>query len=184
MQPVVEVSMVTVIEYAMEIDIETDIEAVIEVSMELSLKQSWKPSLRLSWKLLFSLRSGDEIVVEVAIETASEAVVDTALGAVVEIVEYALALLPVEMISLPSALWMKGFCTGVLGFCISLVRFRQLVVGRAETCRSVEKVLDGACFKLSDALVVWSNAEVDVFHFTFHFGFSNGIALCIDDRSV
>ena len=72
----------------------------------------------------------------------------------------------------------------MLGFCISLVRFRQLVVGRAETCRSVKKVLDGAFFKLSDALVVWSNAEVDVFHFTFHFGFSNGIALCIDDRSV
>ena len=180
MQAAVEVSMVTTIEYAMEIAIETVIEAIIEVSMELSLK----PSLRLSWKLLFSLGSGDEIVVEVAIETASETVVDTALGAVVEIVEYALALLPVEMISLPSALRMKGFCTGVPGFCISLVRFRQLVVGRAETCRSVEKVLDGAFFKLSDALVVWSNAEVDIFHFTFHFGLSNGKILCNEAHSV
>ena len=137
MRAAVEVSMVTAIEYVMEIAIETGIEAVIEVSMELSLNPPWKPPSRLSWKLLFSLRSGDEIVVEVAIETASEAVVDTALGAVVEIVEYVLALLPVEMISLPSALRMKGFCTCVLGFCISLVRFHQLVVGRTETCRSV-----------------------------------------------
>ena len=180
MQAAVEVSMVTAIEYAMEVAIETDIEADIEVSMELSLK----PSLRLSWKLLFSLRSGDEIVVEVANETAPETVMDTTLGTVVEIVEYVLALLPVKMISLSSVLRMNGFCTGVLGFCISLVRFRQLVVGRVETCRSVEMVLDGAFFELSDALVVWSNAEVDIFHFTFHFGFSNGIALCIDARSV
>ena len=184
MQAAVEVSMVTAIEYVMEIAIETGIEAVIAVSMQLSLERSWKPPLRLSWKLLFSWRSGDEIVVEAAVETASEAIMDTALGSVVDIVEYVLALLLVEMITMSSALWMKGFCTRVLGFSISLVRFRQLVVGRTETCRSVEKVFDGAFFELSDALVVWSNAEVDVFHFTFHFGFSNGIALCIDDRSV
>ena len=101
-----------------------------------------------------------------------------------EIGEYVLALLSVEMILLPCALQMKGFCTGVLGFCIVFVRSRQLVVGRTGTCRRVEKVLDGAVFELSDAVVVWSNAEVDIFHFTFHFGFSNGIALCIDDRSV
>jgi hypothetical protein len=176
--------MVTAIEDDLEIVIETSIEAVIEVSMKLSLKLPCKTPLRLSWRLLFSLRSGDEIVVEAAVETASEAIMDTALGAVVDIVEYVLALLLVEMISLSSALRMKGFCTCVLGFCISLVRFRQLVVGRAETCRSVEKVLDGAFFELSDALVVWSNAKVDVFHFTFHFGFSNEIALCIDARSV
>ena len=73
-------------------------------------------------------------------ETSSEAVVDTALGSVEEIVEYMLALLPVEMILLPAALRMKGFCTGMLGFCMLLVRSGQLVVGRAETCRSVEKV--------------------------------------------
>ena len=193
MQAAVEVSMVTANEYTMEIAIETGIEAVIAVSMQLSLERPWKPPLRLSWKLLFTWRSGDEIVVEAAVETASEGVMDTVLGAVVDIVEYVLSLLLVEMISLPSALWMKGFCTGVLGFCISLVRFCQLVVGRTvspssqsgtETCRSVEKVLDGAFFKLSDALVVWNNAEVDIFHFTFHFGCSNGIALCVDDHSV
>jgi hypothetical protein len=65
-----------------------------------------------------------------------------------------------------------------------LVRSRQLVVGWVETCKSVEKVLDGAVFELPDAVVVWSDAEVDIFHFTFHFGFSNGIALCVDVRSV
>ena len=184
MQTVVEVSMVTAVEYALEIVIETVIEAIIEVSMELSLKLPWRTPLRLSWELLLSLKSVVEIVVEVVMETVSEAAMDTALGAVVEIGEYVLALLPVEMILFPSALRMKGFCTGVVGFCILLVRSRQLVVGRTETCRSVEKVLDGAVFELSDAVVVWSDAEVDIFHFTFHFGFSNGIALCIDAHSV
>jgi hypothetical protein len=113
-----------------------------------------------------------EIVVEVAKETASEAVMDTALGAVEEIVEYMLALLLVEMILLPSALQMKGFCTGLLGFCVLVVRSRQVVVGRDETCRNVEKVLDGAVFELPVAVVVWSKAGVDFFHFTFPFGFS------------
>jgi hypothetical protein len=83
-----------------------------------------------------------------------------------------LALLLVEMILLPSALRMKGFCSGLLGFCVLVVRSRQVVVGRDETCRSVEKVLDGVVFELPDAVVVWNKAGVDVFHFTFHFGFS------------
>jgi hypothetical protein len=114
----------------------------------------------LSWKLLFSLRSVVGIVVEIAMETSSEAAMDTALGAAVEIVEYMLALLLVEMILLPSALQMKGFCSGLLGFCVLVVRSRQVVVGRDETCGSVEKVLDGAVFELPDAVVVWSKARV------------------------
>jgi hypothetical protein len=184
MQTVVEVSMVTAIEYALEIVIETVIEAVIEVSMKLSLKLPWKTTLRLSWKLLCSLRSVAEIVVEVAMETASETAMDTALGAVVEIVEYMLALLLVEMILLPSALRMRGFCTGLLGFCVLVVRSRQVVVGRDETCRRVEKVLNGAVFELPDAVVVWSKAGVDFFHFTFHFGFSFCKTLFLITHSV
>ena len=102
-----------------------------------------------------------EIVVEVAMEAASEADMDTALGAVVEIVEYMLALLPVEMSLLSTALRMKGFCTGMLGFCVLVVRSRQVVVGRDETCRSVEKVLDGAVFELPDAVVDSINLKID-----------------------
>ena len=65
---------------------------------------------------------------------------------------------------------------------MSLVRSRHLVAARTEPCRSVEKVLDGAVFELPDVVVLWSTAEVDIFHFTFLFGFSDGVALCIDAR--
>jgi hypothetical protein len=117
-------------------------------------------------------------------ETASEAVMDIALGTVVEIVDYLLALLLVEMILLPSDMRMKGFYTGLPGFCVLVVRSRQVVVGRDETCRSVEKVLDGAVFELPDTVVVWSKAVVDVFHFTFHFGFSFSKTLFLITHSV
>ncbi len=80
MQTIFEVPMDVAIKMAMEIAIETVLETVNEVSMEFPLNSPWKLLLKFPWKLLFSLRSVVEIVVEVAMETDPEAVVDTTLG--------------------------------------------------------------------------------------------------------